>query len=237
MKILAIGDLHGRTDWQQICKQNSCDKYIFLGDYFDSKEGITAKQQSENFKQLLEFKSHWPDKVVLLIGNHDYHYLKNVYQSFSGYQPNEYLNFQNLLQPAVENGIIQACFQYQNYLFSHAGITNTWLQNTLRSLRPDFEMLTDTLNELFRTKWQKFGFTPGIENDSSGDEPCQSPLWVRPKSLALDHVPGFIHVVGHTNMPNILIQDNLIFINTISTSSEFLIIENGNTVIRKLQNN
>jgi predicted phosphodiesterase len=37
MKIVAIGDIHGRDYWKQIIEQEQdADVFVFVGDYFDS---------------------------------------------------------------------------------------------------------------------------------------------------------------------------------------------------------
>lgn len=78
MKIIALGDTHGRTVWKQIVKENGFDKIVFHGDYFDTHERISARQQKENFKGIIAFKKANMDKVILLMGNHDYHYTDAV---------------------------------------------------------------------------------------------------------------------------------------------------------------
>ena len=38
-KLVVIGDIHGRAVWRKIVDDNpDADKFIFLGDYFDSHE-------------------------------------------------------------------------------------------------------------------------------------------------------------------------------------------------------
>jgi predicted phosphodiesterase len=40
MKLIALGDTHGRSKWKEIVeKENDADKIIFIGDYFDAKDG------------------------------------------------------------------------------------------------------------------------------------------------------------------------------------------------------
>ena len=71
MKIIAIGDCHGRKHWERVVEEvKEFDKFIFMGDYFDSRESISYDTQIANFKKILEFKETYPDKVILLIGNH-----------------------------------------------------------------------------------------------------------------------------------------------------------------------
>lgn len=81
MKIIALGDTHGRHTWRKKAKENDYNKFIFVGDYFDSRENISPRFQIENFKRILEFKRSDPERIVLLIGNHDYHYFEFVEES------------------------------------------------------------------------------------------------------------------------------------------------------------
>ena len=75
-KLIILGDTHGRTTWKEILnKEKEFDKFIFIGDYLDTHENITGEQQLENFKDIRKFKEDNKDKVVLLFGNHDFHYL------------------------------------------------------------------------------------------------------------------------------------------------------------------
>ncbi len=47
MKIVCLGDIHGRSIWKEIAKKEAnFDKFIFLADYFDSREGITPEDQN-----------------------------------------------------------------------------------------------------------------------------------------------------------------------------------------------
>ena len=36
MKIIALGDIHGRTIWKQIISKEIFDRMAFIGDYFDA---------------------------------------------------------------------------------------------------------------------------------------------------------------------------------------------------------
>ncbi len=51
MKLVVISDVHGRAVWKEIVAQNEhIDKFIFLGDYFDSFD-IAANEQIVNFRK------------------------------------------------------------------------------------------------------------------------------------------------------------------------------------------
>ena len=74
MKILVLGDIHGRSFWKDAVEKHfdECDRIIFLGDYLDEypDECITRNQSKENFKEIIDLKKKNKDKVVLTLGNH-----------------------------------------------------------------------------------------------------------------------------------------------------------------------
>lgn len=222
MRIIALGDTHGRTSWKKITAHEEFDKVVFIGYYFDTHEDVSGEQQKENFKNIVQFKKLNIEKVVLLFGNHDYHYLRTVNEAYSGYQEWERADIQDLLHPAIDDNLLQMCFVWQNLLFSHAGVTKTWCDNN----RVQKDYLEQSINELFKYSSDSFSFTRGINCSMSGDDVEQSPIWVRPNSLLKDRMEGFIQVVGHTIQGKLVIADDVIFIDTLGTSGEYLIWDN-----------
>ncbi len=75
MKTILLGDTHGRTLWKDIVTKESPDQVVFIGDYFDSLD-ISQENQLRNFIDILEYKYRVPN-TILLIGNHDFHYMFN----------------------------------------------------------------------------------------------------------------------------------------------------------------
>jgi predicted MPP superfamily phosphohydrolase len=69
MRIIAIGDLHGKDCWLTI-DPDKYDKIIFVGDYVDASD-ISREKIVENLEQVIAFKLKHPEKVELLLGNHD----------------------------------------------------------------------------------------------------------------------------------------------------------------------
>jgi predicted phosphodiesterase len=225
MKLIAIGDTHGRTAWKKIVTTTEFDKVVFVGDYFDSKDGISPEQQLSNFEDLIAYKKENTDKVVLLFGNHDYHYLRTVDETYGGFQELHKTAIQNLLHEALEADLLQMCFIHKNYIFSHAGVTKTWLSNTGYTGKSPLDIY---INDLFKSEPSAFKFTLGYNYSSSGDDTCQSPIWVRPLSLYSDAIDGYIQVVGHTTQSELEILGNkLVLIDTIGISGQFLSITNG----------
>jgi hypothetical protein len=231
MKIIAIGDIHGRDIWKQIVKvEEDFDKFIFIGDYFDTREGIDASTQIQNFKEILEFKKANPDKVFLLIGNHDFHYLKGCGETYSGYQQYAAMDINEVLQPAVTSGHMQICHVFDEYIFSHAGLTNTWVENN----EIDLYNIEESVNLRFMKNMESFKFEYGENLDRSGDDVTQSPIWVRIPSLFRDMVKGFTYVVGHTTVKEMHMASNIIAIDCLGTSNEYLVIQDGQAFARKI---
>lgn len=225
MKIVALGDTHGRSKWKEIVvEQKDADMIVFIGDYFDAKDGgYSANRQIENFKEIVQFKRDNPSKVVLLIGNHDFHYLNGVNETYSSYQFGYAKDINSVLQPAVDEGLLQMCYQYSSYFFSHAGLTKTWANNN----NIDMNNLEDSVNELFRNDITKFKFTMGDNYSYGGNDITQTPIWVRPQSLVKDMVDEIICIVGHTQVKGVTVmeEDNLILIDCLGTSDEYLVLD------------
>lgn len=230
MKIIAIGDIHGRTSWKKIIEQETFDKVVFVGDYFDTREDISPQEQKDNFKDIISYKKENANKVVLLFGNHDYHYLKTTNETYSGYQQWQKTDIQELLHPAIDRGLIQMCFVWHNLLFSHAGVTKTWCDNNLIQTTH----LEESINDLFKYKPSSFRFTIGNNFSLQGDDVEQSPIWVRPNSLLVDRIDNFIQVVGHTTKNKLIITEDVILIDTLGTSREYLIWEDSNLSVGKI---
>lgn len=237
MKTIVIGDIHGRTIWENIVKNNTFNKVVFLGDYFDTHDNISPTLQLANFKNILEFKRNNIDKVVLLIGNHCYHYMRGISEKYSGYQAMNRIDFQIYLEQALKENLIQLCYLQDNIIFSHAGFTKTWCKVNLGNDIINKETFQQSVNDLFTYSPKAFRFTIGRNFSNTGDDICQSPIWVRPNSLINDKIDNFIQVVGHTQVEKIENYFDIWFIDTLGISGECLLIENNKFSILKNEKN
>ena len=87
MKTVSIGDTHGVAVADVVVNIiDRHDKFIFVGDYVDSfiVDNISMKK---NLLDIIELKKKYPEKVILLWGNHDIHYLLGNKHYCSGYRP------------------------------------------------------------------------------------------------------------------------------------------------------
>jgi hypothetical protein len=242
MKIVALGDTHGRSIWKEIIdKETNVDKWVFIGDYFDTHGGgYSANRQIENFKDIIAFKKANPEQVVLLFGNHDFHYIKGANETYSGHQPAYAIDICEILEEALREGLMQMCYKNDKFLFSHAGLTKTWVTNSFND-EPDAELPTienveKSVNDLFKYKPYKFRFTMGQNFSGSGNDICQPPIWVRPESLIKDMFDGVTCVVGHTTVKELGLNSeypNIILIDCLGTSQQYLVIENNIPRIEK----
>jgi len=217
VKLIAIGDIHGRDTWREIVNQDF-DKVVFVGDYFDTHEGVSAAQQMYNFRMIVTFKRKNPDKVILLVGNHDFHYMRGIDEEYSGYQLLQKFDIQEIIHNSLDQ--LQMCYRYENFLFTHAGVTRTWL----KSVEYNNEPIEEFINTLFKTTPRAFKFTPGRTYSDYGDDITQTPIWVRPRSLLNDYFGGYTHVVGHTTGKEIVIQQDAIFIDALG-KDKYLVID------------
>jgi predicted MPP superfamily phosphohydrolase len=230
MKTIAVGDIHGRDVWKEIITKEKPDRVIFIGDYFDSKEDIDGRIQISNFLEIIGLKRFSGKEVILLTGNHDFHYLKGITDEYSGFQKQWRWSIQDVLEENID--YLQMCYGMNNLLFVHAGITKTFLRNNNIEENED---LIDNVNKLFKSSRNSFRFTIGDDRDWYGDDICQTPIWVRPASLQKDKIDRLIQVVGHTQVDQINITStDLIFIDALGWSKEYIVIDEGEIKIGSL---
>ena len=219
MKICVIPDIHGKQVWKKIIKNVVADKYIFLGDYFDSFRESERQYQIANFYEIVDWcKEH---DVDLLIGNHEYHYLKGVSDRYSGYNHFMAIDIKDALEDVIGQELLKPCVRYNDFVFVHAGITKTWCENN----QIDMSNFVDDINRRFQEERHIFRFSAGDEDNAYGDEICQSPLWVRPDSLEQDMIEGVTFVVGHTHFEGVNIKDNVIYTDVLDSVNQVLTID------------
>jgi len=238
MKTVVLGDTHGRSNWKlAIHQEEPVDRVIFIGDYFDSFD-IPGIEQIDNFKQIIRYKENNPQvKVVLLIGNHDYHYFPEIgYNGTSGYQSRIALSITQVIDENRHH--LQMAYGFDKYLFTHAGVSPTFMDGEFGDEGWIKENVVSQLNDLFKYKPKSFEFN-GV--DAYGDNTYQTPIWIRPGSLMSvnkKHKKGlkkdYIQVVGHTAMRRIDLEGSdkftggrYYFIDTMEVSGDYLIIEDG----------
>ena len=194
-KILIVPDVHGRKFWHKAIEMiDEVDQVVFLGDYLDpySHEGITFEDALNEFIEILKFKDSHSDKVILLTGNHDWHYIKKEFPDCSrrNYKLLDELN--GLFNKNISK--FQLIYEIDNYLFSHAGVYNYWMDMcnfTLDNLKDFQEILSNNWPSLDCVSWVR-----------GGNYPVGSCVWADIRESVGNELPVMFkkQIVGHTQM-------------------------------------
>jgi len=215
-KRVIIGDVHCNRGWKKLVdKHSDADEFIFVGDYLDpySKQETyeeDCERGVKNFIDIIDFKRANPEKVTLLIGNHDFHYLSGAGETCSRYDDYFWNKCNHLFDEMFANNEFQIVKQFCNVLVSHAGISPVWFENCIGEPMSAFsiEEIAIKVNEWFRKDLKRFGF---YMRDRSyyGEHPMQSPMWIRPDTLTfemskLEYPKLITQVVGHTSVKKIV---------------------------------
>jgi 3',5'-cyclic AMP phosphodiesterase CpdA len=190
MKILVVPDIHGERSLLPTQEEiDDVDKVVFLGDYLDSFH-VPGVEQLLVLSEVIEIKKAYEDKVVLLLGNHDIHYLYGRYIC-SGYNREFALAFASLLRD--NRKLFQYCYMYENHLFTHAGVDSRLLK-ALKTKHPTYEEDGYTLEYMINNSGIRELYYIGA--DSGGVDPYGGIFWIRPWSIKLPK--EYIQHVGHT---------------------------------------
>lgn len=227
MKRCIFGDLHGHYDsFFKLYAKEEPDEVILLGDYLDS---FTINSQGcanclNSILKLKEDHEKHSGKFIILLGNHELHYvLPGEY--YSGHKLETQGLVYKVLSESILNGTIQPIYFEDNTIYSHAGITNTWMDNNgLESL----EEVNKVESILDLGKFRFTGF------NRYGDSVESGPMWVRPKSLTKDHYQNYTQIVGHTPMKQSMQIDNLYFIDCMPRQYIIETIEDGKCIERQI---
>lgn len=244
MKILICGDIHGRTFWKDAIDKHldECDKVIFLGDYLDryEDEEISRRQEKDNFEGIIKLKQENPDKVVLLIGNHDEHYIAPSFTRSTRYSGSNSRKYREMFLTHFSFFKIahEETTNDKKYLFTHAGVTKSWYERNKEAIG---ELTVDNLDKL-----KDYGGGINILGEISkyrtwfGEE-TGSPLWsdiaekISDESSIDNVIPNDDSVVdeydyqifGHTRLRHELITDKWA---CLDCRKAFILNDDGNLI-------
>jgi predicted MPP superfamily phosphohydrolase len=195
MKLITIGDLHGSPVWKQI-NLGDWNHLIFIGDYVDS-DNYTEKEIIDNIHAVIELKKNYPEKVVLLWGNHDLAYL------YGGQEKHYCSGFRKAMLPELfsiftsNRKLFQASFQVSNYLWTHAGVVQLWFDTYIKDevVKNDIN-LSATLNRLFESYYEPLFHVSMIRGGLYEDGGI---FWAHSTETFEDPLIGFHQMVGHSN--------------------------------------
>jgi predicted phosphodiesterase len=205
-EIVVIGDLHGRDTWKLI-DPNKYDIIVFLGDYLDSFD-IDIDTQINNLRDVVQFKLDNPDKVILLLGNHE---VDNYTQPItkvgvaSGYHTATHHNAYHILTEHKE--LFQISYQIDNYVFSHAGIHKGWFQKAIKEYdrlakeykfdNYDYTNPANLLNTLYKHNSKVL---LDCSHHRGGYSEVSGPLWADKNETWMKPLDDYHQIVGHTQV-------------------------------------
>lgn len=200
-KLIIIPDIHGQSFWREPVELYPEARFIFLGDYLDPYPSDMIQEQDsfQGLKEIVIFKRLNPERVTLLWGNHDLHYLsydivkgsrfdyKNAERNHHFFQEN-----QSLFQIAHEEMI-----KSQRYVFSHAGIGRLWIKK-YTSL-PDNDITAEWLNKCMGSP-DFYSALNEVSLERGGKELFGSMIWADAKEqLSTANVMMSVtQIFGHT---------------------------------------
>ena len=200
MKIAIIGDLHGKNCYKKLLKDKIelFDKIIFMGDYSDdSWITFTDKEIVDNLKEVIEFKKKYQNKVELLIGNHDFQYIVG-YPTASRYRKTYAKEMHQIF--SENEKLFKMIFIANDYIFTHAGITNGWTNYIKKKYNIEnigLNNIEKEINKVYASDKEDcniVSFRRGGLNKFAG------PLWADTEDLLEDAWIGYNQVVGHNRV-------------------------------------
>ena len=212
--LIIIPDVHGRTFWREAVEGigdpgHEEDKVVFLGDFTDPywQEGIYPEEAYAGLEEIVALKRRNPDRVVLLLGNHDLGYLDpdicNCRRDYDRAEKlmrlfEENLDLFDLVHVESRNG--------RRVLFSHAGIAQEWVRGWQDLLGDEFrpERLNELLHGDSAGREALFCALADVSWYRGGSAPVGSPVWADVDEY-LDGeplLPGYYHVFGHSFDPH-----------------------------------
>lgn len=201
MRIITIGDIHGHDSWKPVIEdvlEGKFDKVICTGDYTDSFS-ISNETMINNLLELIKLKSFYPDKIELLVGNHEMHYMlrqahvSNPYLC-SGYRRDFHFDVYPIFKENFNK--FKLAHQIDNYLWTHAGIHQGWYNMHYKDV--SLKDIGDKLNEDFENEKPRIfevGWMRGGVHDVGG------PLWADKRMTSKKPLKGLHQIVGHTPVP------------------------------------
>lgn len=193
-KILIIPDIHGRSFWHRAEELiDEVDHVVFLGDYLDpySHEGIDFDTAMDEFHKILEFAESNKDKVTLLMGNHDAHYINTSFMDCSRLNYLQRQDIHELFMKHIDK--FNLVWEYDIWLFSHAGVYEEWMDLCQFKL--------DDLKDFKTFRKNNFPSLASLSFYRGGYQRVGSCIWADIRESAKhDLLPGFQHIVGHTQL-------------------------------------
>lgn len=208
-QILVIPDVHGRTFWKEAVARHPNLPVVFLGDYLDpyGAEKISEKDALSNFEEILEFKKSNMERVTLLIGNHELHYLC-MERKFSRKDTVNAPRIHDILYENLKLFCLATSARCgeKAFLFTHAGILQPWWKKHFPNVTSNAEDVCKALNAKLSDEHAITVFTnEALMNASKirgGEDEAGSCLWadVCEHNGKNGFPPDIYQVFGHSQL-------------------------------------
>jgi hypothetical protein len=192
---IIIGDVHGSTYWKNVIKEKPNCRYLFLGDYLDPYEEIGAKELLTNLKDIIRLKQEQPQDVVLLLGNHDLHYITSKINRSTRWNA-------DIAKEAAElftdnRDLFQYACQEGNCIFTHAGISHKWFTDYFKG-----DTHKNIAAQLNNPAPEQEAHLFACSEARGGLYEYGGIFWADIEELR-EPLRGFTQIVGHNRVPDI----------------------------------
>ena len=169
IKYLILGDIHGRHFWKNPVNdvlENTDANIVFLGDYLDCYPNDFEVKTNyvdsaiNNFEEILKTKNKFPERITLLIGNHDctYRYGKYICECRTDYRNYNTIRDIFLLNKDLFQLADETIINGKHFIFSHAGIHKGYIKYAFPDICDsiDENNIVDYVNKAYRAEDEAF---------------------------------------------------------------------------------
>ena len=213
-ELVLIPDIHGRSFWKNVVKEEKDSPVVFLGDYVDPyrDEGITDEDALANFKEIIAY-AKGNSNVTLLLGNHDIHYLLPGIE-FSRYCREYSREIHQLIEENMEIFSLAHYTRSNNtdILISHAGVLSSWLERK-GLLTQGAKKLCKHLNEHLKDEGYLYNLAEEVSMYRGGFSSSPSPVWADVRDHLDEQSPSeFFQIFAHTQLTEHIITEHWVCI-------------------------
>ena len=205
---IIIGDIHGDiVKAKAFLKYEPQKEHVALGDYLDSFTE-PVEQQLECLNLLMDSNS------VLLLGNHECHYLKNPLFQFAGYNFNHAQVFQDILEANMQRFKV-AC-AVDDWLCTHAGVDSKYTEQ---------ESNVTVLAEMFNSSWGFYLKHRLVDHSIS--YPYQSIFWFNFRIFVEGNLlpTNIKQIFGHVENNSPIVEQEYIALDTTNNSNSYWVYD------------
>lgn len=211
---IIIGDIHGDIEKTKLFLEYEPEKeHVALGDYLDSFTE-PVEQQLECLNLLMD------SNAVLLLGNHECHYLKNPLFRFAGYNLDHAQVFRDVLEANIQR--FKVAYDVDGWLCTHAGVSSQYTEQ-----ESDVMVLAEMLN----TSWELYLKHRLVEHHTS--YPYQSIFWFNFRIFVEGNLlpTNIRQIFGHVENNSPIVEPEYIALDTTNNSNGCWVYDSENNVL------